>query len=165
VDEFGGSGGSPGGEVLALHEANPKPTGGGIERCAASSCSAADDEHVKGLRGRGPGQRRALRVARGRRDPRLCHALPRGVEGRGGGFGGGSEGHGNGGGGGEGGARTAEAPRGHGGARTAGRVGLLCSVGITGGGGEERKSRLGLVRGRRTCLNGEFLQVGRRGAF
>ena len=151
MDEFGGSGGSPGGEVLALHEANPKPTGGGIERCAASSGSAADDEHVEGLRGRGPSQRRALRVARGRRGPRLRHALPRGVEGRGGGVGGGrrggGEGHGDGGGCGEGGARTAEAPRGHGGARTAGRVGLLCSVGITGGGGEERKSRVGFVGG------------------
>jgi hypothetical protein len=88
MDEFGGSGGGPGGKVLSLHEAHPKPTGDGIERCAASSGSAADDEHVQGILGSGPGQGLALSIARGRRRPRLRHALPRGAEGRGGGVGG-----------------------------------------------------------------------------
>lgn len=74
MDEFGGSGGCPRGEVLALHEADAEPAGCGIERDAAPGGPAADDEHVEGIRGGGPGQRRPLRGAWRRGRARLGHA-------------------------------------------------------------------------------------------
>lgn len=122
MDEFGGSGGCPRGEVLALHEADAEPAGCGIERDAAPGGPAADDEHVEGIRGGGPGQRRPLRGAWRRGRARLGHAPPRGLEGRGGRVGSGRGRPGrargdDGGGRGDGGGRAAEAPRGHGGGR------------------------------------------------
>jgi hypothetical protein len=92
VDELGGSGGGAGGEVLALDKADTEAAGGGVERDAATGGAAADDEHVEGIRGRGPGQGRPLRGAGRRPSVRAGHELPRGLEGHRGGVGGGRRG-------------------------------------------------------------------------